>query len=433
MLHTDWVYQIEKMRWSYLLFYILQITNYDPLAEYEKKSFFSSYLTCTSSASLPSFDLLTRPNDPHVRHLLNADRHGSHVAAPMVAFCLSRAIDLLMLPPHCSHELQPLHVSVFAPLKRALAHETDEVSQLDPWRLSRFEWREMYIRAREKSLTPSNIRSGWRATCSEPLNPITVFDRLHQSMEVLLSDPQSLGQTSSLDVSLLHSSPPGWTEPRQADGLLGSELRKMDGPALSIKRYTQRLTKVVESTQSELVTIRQQLAGTQALLRTRKGRKRGNRVSLQGKHVFGKEEVHEIAEQAEERTAVKNAHSRRNTPSITKQLRREVPDVSKSDVSEAESNCDVVARRKSSRRSVPRILWPNSRPGHVPNLLHYCSWMLLVVQLCSGPCLIQSSDAPVAGNQDDPDLVTYASGIKNNLSSFVDSFSAVRRLMTISS
>lgn len=88
---------------------------------------------------------------------------------------MEHTIDLLILPPYTSHKLQPLDVSVFAPLKRALAAETDAVSRLDPGRIQRVEWTEMYIRAREKGLTSLNIVSGWksrrhcaRAGTSEP-------------------------------------------------------------------------------------------------------------------------------------------------------------------------------------------------------------------------------------------------------------------------
>ena len=53
------------------------------------------------------------------------DGHSSHITANAIALCMRDAIDLLILPPHCSHVLQPLDVGVFAPLKRALTSETD--------------------------------------------------------------------------------------------------------------------------------------------------------------------------------------------------------------------------------------------------------------------------------------------------------------------
>ena len=65
------------------------------------------------------------------------DGHSSHMTANFIAFCMEYLIDLLILPPHISHLLQPLDVGVFAPLKRALVEETDAVSQLNSGRISR--------------------------------------------------------------------------------------------------------------------------------------------------------------------------------------------------------------------------------------------------------------------------------------------------------
>ena len=58
------------------------------------------------------------------------DGHSSHVTANMIAFCMGHVIYLLILPPHCSHFLQPLDISIFGPLKRTLALDTDAVARL---------------------------------------------------------------------------------------------------------------------------------------------------------------------------------------------------------------------------------------------------------------------------------------------------------------
>lgn len=74
--------------------------------------------------------------------------------------------------------LQPLDVSIFQPLKRALAKEADTATQLDYGRIPRAEWTSMYIRARENALTQSNIIPGWNATELYLLSPIRVLDKL---------------------------------------------------------------------------------------------------------------------------------------------------------------------------------------------------------------------------------------------------------------
>lgn len=84
------------------------------------------------------------PN-PTARPMLIMDGHSSHVTAKGISFCMQNAIDLLIMPPHCSHVLQPLDVSVFAPLKRALGKETDKVARRDFSRIARVQWTEMYM------------------------------------------------------------------------------------------------------------------------------------------------------------------------------------------------------------------------------------------------------------------------------------------------
>jgi hypothetical protein len=101
---------------------------------------------------------------PTARRMLIMDGHSSHVTARVISFCMQNAIDLLIMPPHCSHVLQPLDVSAFAPLKRAHGKETDKVARLDSSRIARVQSTEMYMRARRFAFSMSNICSGWRAT-----------------------------------------------------------------------------------------------------------------------------------------------------------------------------------------------------------------------------------------------------------------------------
>jgi hypothetical protein len=77
------------------------------------------------------------------------DGHSNHITANVIAFCMQHAIDVLILPPHKSHLLQPLDVGVFTPVKRALAIET---LWFDAGRMPRVQWVKTYILARERAL-----------------------------------------------------------------------------------------------------------------------------------------------------------------------------------------------------------------------------------------------------------------------------------------
>jgi DDE superfamily endonuclease len=61
------------------------------------------------------FELATRQRlqSPDDYRLLLCDSHDSHVSADFVGFCIQEHIDLIFLPPHSSHLLQPLDVGVF--------------------------------------------------------------------------------------------------------------------------------------------------------------------------------------------------------------------------------------------------------------------------------------------------------------------------------
>ena len=289
------------------------------------------------------FEPETRPEDPEAHRLLIMDGHGSHITANVIAHCMEHAIDLLILPPHCSHVLQPLDVNVLAPLKRALAAETDSVARIDAGRVARVEWTRMYIRAREKAFTASNIKSGWRKTGLEPLSPIVVLDKHHPMPAPAPSPPRIPRGPASLDLTLLDSSPPDGTELRQATALFNSELKK-PGPLISpVKRFGERMTCVLQTTLSENAMLRRELAEARTLLRSRKSRKNGKRVALQGKFVFSTEEVLEIAKQAEVNSAAKRGRKRSRIAASDAEYSVGEVGVLEAVYDDSESDCIIVA------------------------------------------------------------------------------------------
>ncbi|KAJ4436391.1 hypothetical protein ANN_19023, partial [Periplaneta americana] len=57
------------------------------------------------------------------KKLLILDNHISHCSLAAIEYCREKGIILLSLPPHASHKLQPLDVSLFGPLKKSLSEE----------------------------------------------------------------------------------------------------------------------------------------------------------------------------------------------------------------------------------------------------------------------------------------------------------------------
>jgi hypothetical protein len=57
---------------------------------------------------------------------------------------MESGIDLLILPPHCSHLLQPLDVGVYGPLKRYHAQEVDWYTPAGIQRIKPADWVEFF-------------------------------------------------------------------------------------------------------------------------------------------------------------------------------------------------------------------------------------------------------------------------------------------------
>jgi len=203
------------------------------------------------------FEPETKPSTPR-RRLLLTDGHSSHLTAKFVAFCLKKAIDLVVLPPHSSHLLQPLDVAIFSLLKTYLSRETDRLSRFDPGRISKVDWTTAYITARQEAFRLNSILSGFRKAGIFPFSPITVLSSLE--MPNPTSNPSRNPTTpernlSALETTLLASSPPAGTDVRNANEELLKTVQKATNLPSPTKRYIARLTKFFEKSNTERVLL----------------------------------------------------------------------------------------------------------------------------------------------------------------------------------
>ena len=105
------------------------------------------------------------PHDLKEPRLLILDGHRSHETTEFMWEYFQNNIHLLFLPPHTSHVLQPLDLSVFSPLKHAYRKRLGTVALLNDSSLIRKQnFMKCYKRAREDALTPTNCRQGWSAS-----------------------------------------------------------------------------------------------------------------------------------------------------------------------------------------------------------------------------------------------------------------------------
>ena len=116
------------------------------------------------------FELQTREKADGRKRLLICDGHDSHISGEFIGHCMNNNILLVVLPPHTSHLLQPLDVSIFSPLKKALSARVDRLIRTGVACLRKVEWFECYIEAREVVFIARNIHGGWRGAGLFPID-----------------------------------------------------------------------------------------------------------------------------------------------------------------------------------------------------------------------------------------------------------------------
>ena len=117
-------------------------------------------------------------NNHFMRHvtarpcLLLYDGHFTHVTFDINDSARKENIHLFVLPPHSSHCLQPLDVSVFSPFKKSLSTDCHKFLHSHPNRILVKEDLPYIIgTAFQNSLTVSTIMSGYRKTGIFPFDP----------------------------------------------------------------------------------------------------------------------------------------------------------------------------------------------------------------------------------------------------------------------
>lgn len=108
--------------------------------------------------------------------LLLLDNHPSHITIEALDFCKENGIIMLSFPPHCSHKLQPLDVSVHGPLKKAINTACDAWMRSNPGQtMTIYNIPSIVAVAFPQAFTPRNIQAGFRCTGIFPFNR-KIFD-----------------------------------------------------------------------------------------------------------------------------------------------------------------------------------------------------------------------------------------------------------------
>ncbi|ESN90941.1 hypothetical protein HELRODRAFT_145916, partial [Helobdella robusta] len=104
--------------------------------------------------------------------LLIMDNHESHLSIDFIDMASKNGVILLTIPPHTSHKLQPLDVSVYGPFKRHFNREIDSWLVSHPGKtVSIYDLAEISGQAWSKASTPANILSGFSSSGINPFRP----------------------------------------------------------------------------------------------------------------------------------------------------------------------------------------------------------------------------------------------------------------------
>jgi DDE superfamily endonuclease len=126
--------------------------------------------------------------------LLIVDGHSSHVNLAFLEACANEKIIVLILPPHTTHDLQPLDVGLFSPLSQSYSSQLHKlmaesmglvsITKSRFWPLFKYAW--------ESAFTTSNIQSAFKKSGIWPIDSNLI---LHE----LFEDDKWVSEAESID------------------------------------------------------------------------------------------------------------------------------------------------------------------------------------------------------------------------------------------
>ncbi|RPA95507.1 DDE-domain-containing protein [Choiromyces venosus 120613-1] len=107
--------------------------------------------------------------------LLILDGHGSHITWQFCQFALESNIQIICLPAHSTHLLQPLDVGIFSPLQHYYGKAADTHMRDTRTGVKKGTFWTFYTEAHALTFLPKTIQSAFRAMGIVPFNPNKVL------------------------------------------------------------------------------------------------------------------------------------------------------------------------------------------------------------------------------------------------------------------
>jgi hypothetical protein len=270
------------------------------------------------------FDQETKAKASRGWRLLIMDGHGSHVTMSFIEYCDKNRILLAILPPHSTHNLQPLDVALFAPLAKAYNNELDEFvrQSMGLSRITKRDFFRLFWPSWKRAFTPENVLSGFKNTGLSPFNPELILQRFtHQ--------PASRPSSSGSDTSVLSAS--DW---RKIEKLLHEAVGKM------INSKAQKLSNTVTALATQNQLLKNENRGLKnALLHEKKHRSKGRTLLFNlptenegGAIFFSPGKIQQAREQQQKKNEqVELEKARKSDKKLQQQLAKEARELEKAD------------------------------------------------------------------------------------------------------
>ena len=127
------------------------------------------------------------------------DGHRSHISLDLIDWAKNNNIVLFVLPPHCSHILQPLDVGCFGPFQLKYNQECLSFSRQTHKTVTRFDVCSLACKAYISALSPSNIQSAFSKSGIYPFQSAeTMLQNLKQQINPSILYDKGDGDKDSL-------------------------------------------------------------------------------------------------------------------------------------------------------------------------------------------------------------------------------------------
>lgn len=162
--------------------------------------------------------------------LMLMDNHESHLNPAALNIAKNNGVTLLTIPPHTSHKLQALDVSVFGPFQNYYNGAADSWMHRHPGQtLSIYQVAEIMGVAFDKAMTPSNIRSGFRKTGVFPFDR-EVFSADDFFQSEVTNRMENIPPTSMSDTTERHPALPEVEKPTTSKANVSSVSQAIVSP-----------------------------------------------------------------------------------------------------------------------------------------------------------------------------------------------------------